>query len=141
MYERTASAAAAASDEERRESVEEFRGITPIVSQVFNRAADRAIDPDSRVDLVVDEEVLTASIEEYPGALERAAALPGFTLYVAEEPLEFGLMAIDGHAFLGAYDDGGNLVASVDGTEEAFVSWADRTFERIRERAVERDLS
>ncbi|WP_311174106.1 helix-turn-helix transcriptional regulator [Halobellus ordinarius] len=120
--------------------VDEFYGITPIVSQIFNRAADRAIGPESHVELVVDENVLQASMEEYPRDFERAAELPGLELYVAAEPLEFGLMTVDDHAYLGAYDDDGNLVASVDGTDDAFVTWADRTFSRIRERASRQEL-
>lgn len=117
--------------------VERFHGITPIVSSVFNRAAGRVIRPETDVQLIVDRDVLTTSATEYPEALERADELDGFTMYISEEPLESGLMIVDDHAYLGAYDDDGNLVASADGAEPAFVSWAEETFEEIRERTAE----
>jgi len=112
--------------------VEEFRGITPIVSRVFNRAAGRVIGDDTAVQLVVDRDVLNTSASEYPGALERAEELDGFTLYIAEQPLDFGLLIVDDHAYLGAYDERGNLVASADGTNEAFLSWSEHAFETVR---------
>ncbi|WP_435186420.1 helix-turn-helix transcriptional regulator [Halobellus sp. EA9] len=119
------------------EPVEEFFGITPIVSRMFNEAAARVIGSDTRIDLVIDESVLTASASEFPEALERAERLDQFTLYVSPETLEFGLMLVDGHAYLGAYDDG-TLVASVDGRTDAFREWAADTFERIREQSKAR---
>ncbi len=122
-----------------RDRVDTLRGVTPIVSRVFNQAAADIIDPESDVELVIDEGVLETSAAEYPEDLERAEQLPGFTLYVSPEPVEFGLVIVDDHAFLGAYDDHGNLVASADGEGEPFVSWAYRTFDRIRERSMVRD--
>lgn len=117
------------------EPVGEFYGITPIVSRVFNQAADRVIGDDTVVQLIVDRDVLTASVQEYPEALERAEELGGFTLYVSKQPIEFGLLLVDGHAYLGAYDEHGNLVASADGTGDKFVSWSERTFDDVRKRA------
>lgn len=119
------------------EAVEEFVGITPIVSRMFNEAAARIIGPDSRIELVVDEGVLTASASEFPEDLERAKQLDQFTLYVSADPLEFGLMIVDGHAYLGAYD-GGTLVASVDGRTDDLREWAVDTYERIRDRSTRR---
>ncbi|RLM53149.1 hypothetical protein DVK02_15025 [Halobellus sp. Atlit-31R] len=117
--------------------IDQFRGVTPIVSGIFNQAADRVIEPESDVQLVVDREVLTTSASEYPEALDRAEDLDGLTLYVSESPLEFGLLLVDGHAYLGAYDDHGNLVASADGTSDPFVEWAVQSFRRIRANASE----
>jgi len=119
------------------EPVEQFHGITPIVSRVFNQAAGRVIGPETDVQLILDRDVLATSASEYPEALERAEELDGFTLFVAEESLESGLMIVDGHAYLGAYDDGGNLVASADSSGETFVSWAEQTFENVRQRTSE----
>jgi predicted transcriptional regulator len=122
------------------EPVGEFRGITPIVSGIFNQAVAEVIDGDSRIELVVDEDALTMSVEEFPEAFERAERLDGFSLYVSDEPVTFGVMLADEHAYLGAYDDGDNLVASADGTDEAFVAWVEETFERVKDHALEWDI-
>ena len=118
-----------------RDQIDTLRGVTPIVSRVFNQAAADAIGPESDIDLVVDRGVLETSAAEHPEALDRAERLPGFTLYVSPQPVEFGLVIVDGHAYLGAYDDQGNLVASADDDGEPFVPWARRTFARIRDRS------
>lgn len=112
--------------------VEEFRGVTPIVSRIFNEAAERIIGPDSNVQLVIDERVFETSASEYPDDLARAYELDQFDLFVSPKRLEFGLMLVDGHAYLAAYDDQGNLMASVDGTDDDFVGWAERTYARYR---------
>lgn len=117
-------------------TVDTLRGVTPIVSQVFNRAAERAIGPDTDAELVVDTDVLETSAAEYPEALDRADRLDAFTLYVSPEPVTFGLVLVDDHAYLGAYDDTGNLVASADSDDDDFVEWGRQTFARIRDRST-----
>ena len=114
------------------EYVDDFRGITPIVSRVFNEAAERIIGPESSVQLVIDERVFETSASEYPDDLARAYELDQFQLFISPKRLEFGLMLVDGHAYLAAYDDQGNLIASVDGTDDDFVDWAERTYARCR---------
>jgi len=114
------------------EPVDSFYGISPIVSRVFNRAAERLIGPETEVELVIDEEVLSASESEYTEALQRAFELDGMQLYLSHRRLDSGLALVDDRAFLGAYDDDGNLVAGVDGDGPEFVSWVSETFERHR---------
>lgn len=115
--------------------VDRLRGVSPIVSRVFNDAAEEVIGPDTSVELVVDRGVLRTSRTEFPDATRSAAELDRFDLYVAPEPLTFGLALVDSHAFVGAYDDTGNVVASVDSTADAFVDWAADLYRTYRERA------
>ena len=117
------------------DSLDRFRGITPIVSRVFNDAAEAVIGPDTAVELIIDRTVLRTSRTEFEDATRNAAELDEFDLYVAPEPLTFGLALVDGHAFVGAYDDDGSLVASVDATADAFVDWAADLYRTYRERA------
>lgn len=112
-----------------------YYGITPIVSRVFNQAAERAIGPDTEMELLIDRSVLETSREQFPDALELALDLDQFTLWVSPTDLEFGLAICDGHVWLAAYDDLGNVVASVDGDDEAFVELAHEVYENHCERA------
>lgn len=114
------------------ESPTRFHGFMPVASQVFNQAAESAIGPETSVELVIDETVLETSKREFPRALQRAHDLDQMSLYVSAEAIEFGLAIVDDHACVGAYDDTGNLVVTVDGTDETFLSWAEETFERYR---------
>lgn len=115
--------------------VDRLRGITPIVSRVFNEAAKRVIGPESDVELVIDEGVFETSADEYPDDLERAFDLDQFRLFVSPRTLGFGLLLVDGHALLGAYDGHGNLIATVDGTDSEFYQWAENAYCRHRAEA------
>ncbi|RDI70279.1 helix-turn-helix transcriptional regulator [Halopelagius longus] len=117
------------------EPPESFYGITPIVSGIVNEGAEQIIGPDSTVELIIDESVLAVSASEYPEALDAAYELDQFELFVCPEELGFGLLIVDGHVLFGAYDEMGNLVACVDGTDERFVSWAEDVYARHREKS------
>lgn len=110
--------------------VDEYYGITPIVSELFNKAAERAIGPETQMELIIDESVLDTSRERFPEALELALELEQFTLKISATDLDFGLTICDGHVWVAAYDDLGNIVASVDGDDEEFVAWARETYEK-----------
>lgn len=115
--------------------LDRFWGVNPIASRVFNDAAERAIGPDTDVELVIDRNVLRTSRAEFDDATRTAAELDEFRLYVGPDPLAFGMALLDDHAFVGAYDDRGNLVASIDGADGAFVEWAVDLYRTYRDRA------
>jgi predicted transcriptional regulator len=117
--------------------VDRFRGVAPIVSGIFNQASESAIGPETDMELVIDESVLERSQTDYEDALQAAYDLDQFTLYRSSEPIAFGLALIDQMAWLGAYDDNGNLVACVDGGHPSLLDWARSVYERQREAATE----
>jgi predicted transcriptional regulator len=115
--------------------VDAYYGVTPIVSRVFNEAAEGAIGPETHMELVIDESVLETSQEQFPDALELAFELDQFTLWVVPTDLEYGLTIVDDHVWVAAYDEFGNIVASVDGDDERFVEWAHACYDDLRERS------
>lgn len=117
------------------EPPDSFYGITPIVSGIVNKSAEEVVGPNSTFELIIDESTLELSSEEYPEALETAHELDQFDLFVSPEDVTFGLLIIDGHVQVGAYDEMGNLVSSLDGTHDRFVSWAEDVYARYRETA------
>jgi predicted transcriptional regulator len=116
--------------------VDEYYGITPIVSRVFNQAAENAIGPGTEMELIIDESVLETSQERFPDALELAFDLEQFTLWIAPDELDFGLAVVDDAVWLAAYDEMGNVVASVDGDDDRFVAWARDCYEKHREQST-----
>ncbi|MDX1430120.1 MAG: hypothetical protein R3282_07530, partial [Rhodothermales bacterium] len=119
------------------EEVGSFRGATPIVSRVFNEAVSNVIGPDTEMELVIDESVLSTSEREFPDALQRAYDLDQFTLYLSPDDIGYGLTLVDGRVFLGAYDESGNLVASADGNNERLRDWATARYTEFRRVATE----
>jgi predicted transcriptional regulator len=121
--------------------VDRYYGMTPIVSEVFNQAAESAIGAETEMELIIDESVLETSREEFPDALDLAFDLDQFTLWLLPETVEFGMAVVDGSVWVAAYDSLGNVVASVDGDDDRFVDWALDCYDDYRERAtvVERE--
>lgn len=116
--------------------VELFKGITPIVSPVYNEAAASIIGPETEMELIIDDSVLAISEAEYPEALQRANDLPQFSLYLTPRDIDFGLTIVDGHAYVGAYDEYNNIVASVDGESETLLTWAQELYAEYQRSAT-----
>ncbi|WP_191965855.1 MULTISPECIES: winged helix-turn-helix domain-containing protein [Haloferax] len=114
------------------DTVDEFRGVSPIVSRVFNEAAEQVLGPQTEMELVVDRDVLERSMSEYAESFELGQELDQFSLRVVEDTLEFGLLLVDGHGLVAAYDDHGNMVSLVDGDAPAVVDWVKDLYESIR---------
>lgn len=118
------------------EPVDSFEGVTPVVSRVYNEAATAIIGPETEMELVIDDSVLTVSETEYPEALQRADQLEQFSLLLTPEDIDFGLALVDGRAHVGAYDGNSNLVASVDGDSEPLLTWAREVYQEYRQSAT-----
>ncbi|SEO88800.1 Predicted transcriptional regulator, contains HTH domain [Halogranum amylolyticum] len=117
------------------EPVDSFVGITPVVSRVYNEAAASIIGPETEMELVVDDSVLSVSESEYPDALQRANELDQFELLLTPSDIDFGLTVVDDYAYVGAYDDQSSLVACVDGNSEPLLSWARDVYSDYRQSA------
>jgi predicted transcriptional regulator len=118
------------------EPVGSFEGVTPVVSRVYNEAATAIIGQETEMELVVDDSVLAVSQTDYPEALQRANQLEQFTLLLTPEDIDFGLAIVDGRAYVGAYDENNNLVASVDGDSEPLLAWAREVYRGYRQSAT-----
>ncbi|ELZ95491.1 hypothetical protein [Haloferax sulfurifontis] len=118
------------------EPVDRFRGVAPIVSRVFNESAEAVLGENTRMELIVDRGVLERSIDAYPDSFERARELDQFELRIAEESLDFGLLVVDGHGIVSAYDEHNNMTALVDGDAPEVVSWVESLYESVRSTSV-----
>ncbi|KAB1196073.1 MULTISPECIES: winged helix-turn-helix domain-containing protein [Haloferax] len=117
------------------EPVDQFRGVSPIVSRIFNEAAEQVIGPQTEMELIIDRDVLERSIAEYPDAYELGKELDQFSLQVVDEEIEFGLLLVDGHGAVASHDDYGNVVALVDGDTPEVVTWVEGLYESLRAKA------
>ena len=117
------------------EPVDSFEGVTPIVSRVYNEAATSIIGPETEMELVVDDSVLSVSQAEYSNALQRANELEQFSLFLTPDDIGLGLAIVDNYAYVAAYDEHNNLVASVDGDNERLLTWAREVYCEYREPA------
>lgn len=112
-----------------------FRGITPVVSPVFNEAHRTLLSAAIDAELIVDEDALSTSRADYPEALADAIEADALTLYVHPGSLSFGLSVVDGYAFVGVYDESGQFVACFESDGEPFYERASSVYEQYRETA------
>jgi predicted transcriptional regulator len=117
------------------ETVRDFRGVSPIVSRVFNESAEQVLGPETEMELVIDREVLERSKTEYSEALKRGVELDQFSLRIIDSGVDFGILLVDGRGVVAAYERG-NMVALVDGDDPAVVEWVEEVYESVREKSI-----
>lgn len=107
----------------------EIRAVSPIVIQRFNEAAADALDAGAEVELVIDRDVVDASVSEFGPATDRALKDDDATVYVSPEPIEYGLFRCDDIACVTAYDRRNNPRCVFESTDSAVVEWVDERFD------------
>lgn len=107
----------------------EIRAVSPIVIQQFNEAAADALDAGAEVELVIDRDVVDASVSEFGPATDRALEDDDATVFVSPEPIEYGLFRYEDRACVTAYDRRNNPRCVLESTDPAVVDWVDDRFE------------
>ncbi|AEH38058.1 helix-turn-helix transcriptional regulator [Halopiger xanaduensis] len=114
-------------------TTDDIRGILPVFSELLIEVHRDLLEAGVDTELIVPRSVLEAAPPDEPIAGGQ------FTLYVLDEPLEFGVTLTDERAFVGCYDDG-TFVACIESDEPAFREWADEVYEGRREAATRLSL-
>ena len=109
----------------------EIRAVSPVVIQQFNRAAATALDAGAEVELVIDRDVVEASIADFEAATDRAVDDDDAAVYVSPEPIEYGLFEYGDVACVMAYDRRNNPRCVLESTDPAVVEWVDDRFESL----------
>lgn len=112
-----------------------LRGVAPVISRQFIGAHTPIIEQGTPTELVIDESTYRAVAEHYPEALRTSVSIPNYELYVASESSSVGLTLIDSAVFLGAYGDGGQLVAILESGNDRLRAWAADRYREHREDA------
>jgi predicted transcriptional regulator len=86
--------------------VDSFRGISPVISPVLDDAHAFLLEDGTESELITDGAVLGISRQMGPNELGETIGSDVLTLYVAPEPIRFGLSILDDRVFVGAYDNG-----------------------------------
>ena len=114
----------------------EIRAISPIVTRQYNEAAAGSLDRGARITLVIDEEVLSASVTEFTEATERALQDDLATVLVAAEPIEYGLFMWGDHVCVITHDERNSPRCVFESSDPTVLTWADERFERYRDGAT-----
>jgi predicted transcriptional regulator len=109
----------------------EIRAVSPVVIQQFNRAAATALDAGAEVELVIDRDVVDASVADFEAATDRALDDDDAAVYVSPEPIEYGLFEYGDIACVMAYDRRNNPRCVLESTDPAVVEWVDDRFESL----------
>ncbi|RKD95930.1 helix-turn-helix transcriptional regulator [Halopiger aswanensis] len=110
-------------------TTDEIRGILPVFSELLIEVHRDLLEAGVETELLTPQSVLEAAPPP-----DQPVAGGQFTLYVHEEPLEFGVTLTDERAFVGLYDDGA-FVACIESDEAAFRDWVVDVYEGHRSRA------
>lgn len=120
----------------RFEDTTHFRSMAPVVSQVYNKEIEDYVGSNVKLELIIDESVLTTSKSKNPGGLETAIETENIELYLHPGPVSFGLGIFnDEMAMLGAFDEDGNHRAGLIGNDEIVVDWMMEVYETYKKEA------
>jgi len=116
------------------DSVGQFRGVSPVVSPIFNDAYRDLLPTATRSELIIDEGVLATSQDAYADTFDRALSFDLLEIYVHPRDLAFGVAIFDEErTFVSAYDDQSRLRAVLDSTDDGLLEWATDVYETRRE--------
>jgi predicted transcriptional regulator len=117
--------------------VDQFVGVLPVVSPIFNQHARAVLEQGADMELVIDPSVLDASQEKYADDFELGLQASNFQLLVHPTPLAIGLAAFDDkHALFGAFNDKGQLNSGLTGDSQVLIDWVEKTYHQYRNEAV-----
>lgn len=116
--------------------LERFRGITPVVSPLFNDAHQSLLAGGVEAELLLDAAALSTSKSDYETEFDAAVTAESLTLYVHPDELSFGLSIAGDRVFLGAYEDG-QFIACFEWEIPEIRAEAIATYETYRETARE----
>lgn len=115
----------------RQANGETIRAVSPIVTNQYNEAAASALDGGASVELVIDRAVLETSVDEFRPATDRALSDDDASVYVAPEPIEYGLFRYADVACVIAYGDANNPRYVFESTDPSVIEWVDTRFETL----------
>ncbi|WP_263020386.1 helix-turn-helix transcriptional regulator [Natronobiforma cellulositropha] len=105
-------------------------GIMPVFSELLTEVHARLLAEGVETELIVPRHVLETAppIEDVPDA--------SFSLFVLEQPVEFGLTVTDTAVFVGGYADR-TFVTCVESTDPDVRTWASSLYESYRDQATQ----
>ena len=109
--------------------------VSPIVAEPFNEAGAELLESGVEIEYVIDRSVLERSRERYAEELALGRDHDRIDIYVHSDPLEIGIVVDDSRCCVVAYDDEGNIHATLEASDGATRAWAMDAYERRRERA------
>ncbi|RAW44639.1 transcriptional regulator [Halorubrum sp. 48-1-W] len=112
------------------------RSVSPIVTAQYNEAAATALDRGATMELVIDGEVLETSIGAFGPATDRAITDDDAAVYVAPDPIGYGILRYDDLACVVAYDEHNNPRCVFESGNETVREWADERFEALAREAT-----
>lgn len=113
------------------------RMVSPVLSRLFHEPHQKQVIRGASTELILPSERVDAAREKNPLEFEAVLAVPRFSLYRTDEPVEFGLTVTDDRAFVLAYDEDGQLQACVEGSDAALREWAIDRFDDLLAEATE----
>ena len=122
-------------------STDRIRMLSPVLSRQFHRVHAKHVLRGVDTDLVLSTDTIETARSLNPVEFAFVLRVDGFRLYRHPEDVPLGLTLGDDWVVVNAYDDDGQLQASVSGDDPDFVAWAETVYDRYRSRSTRVDPS
>lgn len=119
----------------RERSIQQVRGIMPVLSQPFINTQKELLERGIETELILGADTVAVIRSTNPETAKAALDPDLFTLYEYEGGVEFGLTLVDERILMGAYNRNGQLRALVDSANPEFFEWAEELYASHQEEA------
>lgn len=113
--------------------LEVYRGMNPIVSSKGNEIGRKLLATVDEAELIIDEDVLDASKENYTDELDEGLATDNLEIYVSPEKVPITLAIYDEERVeLSVHDEQGHPIGGIRGENGELACWAKDLYEEYR---------
>lgn len=130
-----------AADVLRRNAGDRLRIAAGTISPITNRATLAAVGEGSRVESVVDKSGLETLRRSYGDAMQSVPDMDRVDLLSTQTSIDPGIVLAEDEVCVVVHDDNGTATASLTGDASELITWAERVYGRIRDRADPIELS
>lgn len=114
---------------------ERIRMLSPVLSRLFHDAHADLAFRGVHTELVMSAALIQRARDLNPAEFDVVVSVDVLDLYRYDGEIDVGLTLGDQRLLMGAYDSQGQLQACLDSTNPDLLAWAERLFERYRERS------
>lgn len=119
----------------REFDTERIRMLSPVLSRLFHDAHADLAFRGVHTELVMSAALIQRARDLNPAEFDVVISVDVLDLYQHPDEIGIGLTLGDQRLLLGAYDGQGQLQACLDATNPDILAWAERLFERYRDRS------
>jgi predicted transcriptional regulator len=115
--------------------IEQFYGLTPAASDLFHEVTVPLMKAGVSFEAVTSGNAIRTALTDFPDVIGQGLEITTVDAYIYSGDIPFALAVSDDLAAIGVFDERGNHVGDLHGTDDKLASWVVATYEDYRAEA------